>query len=98
MILSNEEEIAAKKAIEENNLAIDDAMDHDADNSGDLDAEELQNAMAGTIGEKLEQNSAEQVIANHDVDNSGTLDREELSSATQSDTSRQTGLGEWGDE
>ena len=54
--------------------------------------------MAGPIGEKLEQNSAEQVIANHDVDNSGTLDREELSSATQSDTSRQTGLGEWGDE
>ena len=54
--------------------------------------------MAGPIGEKLDQNSAQQVIAKHDVDNSGTLDREELSDATQSDTSRQTGLGEWGDE
>ncbi len=96
--IRTEEEIAAKKALEDNDMAIDDAMDHDVDNSGDLDAKELQKAMAGPIGEKLNENDAEQVIAKHDVDNSGTLDRDELSDATQSDTSRQTGLGEWGDE
>ena len=79
-------------------MAIDDAMDHDVDNSGDLDVEELQDAMAGPIGEQIEQNDAEHVIAQHDADNSGTLDRGELWNATQSDVSRQTGLGEWGDE
>ena len=96
--IRTEEEIATKKALEESNMALDDAMGHDADNSGDLDAEELQKAMMGPIGERLEHSDAEEAIAQHDIDDSGTLDREELLDATQSDTSRQSGLGEWGDE
>ena len=93
-----EEEIATKKALEESNMALDDAMGHDVDNSGDLDADELQKAMMGPIGERLEHSDAEEAIAQHDVDDSGTLDRKELLDATQSDALRQSGLGEWGDE
>ena len=56
--------------------------------------------MEGILGEVLPENqSPEEVIETHDQDGSGTLDQDEIKQAVvESVESRQTGLGEWGDE
>ena len=54
----------------------------------------------GVLGEALpEHQGADQIIEIHDQDGSGTLDQNEIQQAViDSAESRQTDLGEWGDE
>ncbi|HJM66146.1 MAG TPA: DNA topoisomerase VI subunit B [Candidatus Thalassarchaeaceae archaeon] len=98
--IQKEEERAVEEATQQASLVAEDAMDSDVDDSGDLDAGEVADAMEGILGEVLPENqSPEEVIETHDQDGSGTLDQDEIKQAVvESVESRQTGLGEWGDE
>jgi len=98
--IQKEEERAREEATELAVLVAEDAMESDTDGSGDLDEGEVADAMEGVLGEALpEHQGADQIIEIHDQDGSGTLDQNEIQQAViDSAESRQTDLGEWGDE
>tara|TARA_B100001250_G_C19776870_1_gene779979 strand:+ start:1 stop:1251 length:1251 start_codon:yes stop_codon:yes gene_type:complete len=98
--VQKEEERAMEDATELATLVAEDAMESDTDGSGDLDMGEVADAMEGVLGEVLpEHQGVEEVIQIHDQDGSGTLDQNEIQQAViDSAESRQTDLGEWGDE
>jgi hypothetical protein len=91
-------------AIEEEALAtkfiIDDVMEFDTDSSGDLDSDELDDAIRGPLGDVIDETTGSEVVETHDAGESGTLDREEITDAISDKNTHQANLfsEEWSDE
>ncbi len=79
--IQKEEERILEAAAEQSTMIVEDAMESDLDNSGDLDPQELGNAMQGILGDALHHQSPQDIVAKHDQDNSGTLDENEIENA-----------------
>ena len=96
--IRREELAAIEEAAATTGDVVDDAMESDLDNSGDLDVVELDDALKGPLGDTLDETTGVEVIDSHDTDDSGTLDRDEIKDAITENT-RQSNLlsGEWGD-
>jgi DNA topoisomerase-6 subunit B len=97
--IRREEQAAIEEKAAATEYLIDDVMESDIDDSGDLDPIELDDALKGPLGDVVDETTGVEAIESHDTDESETLDREEIKDAIDKKT-RQSSLwnNEWSDE
>jgi hypothetical protein len=97
--IRREEQAAIEEKAAATEYLIDDVMESDIDDSGDLDPIELDDALKGPLGDVVDETTGVEAIESHDTDESETLDREEIKDAIDKKT-RQASLwnNEWSGE